>query len=189
MYTKEATKTNGSFCDQLNNIGDQSCQSQNHACGKGPPEAILANLQLELVAQGHIQLSFKYPQEWKFCNLSVQAVPIFNHFHGKKKKIQKSVVKQEFSMFKPFFSVSSTVHLQVESGFFSTVLVRYLEIAIRSTLTLLFPRLNHVCQPLFIHVFHYLCGDSLLDFLSYINHFLAMGRPGQNILGKDVLHM
>lgn len=57
---------------------------------KGPPEAVIANLQLGLIAHGHIQLSFKYPQEWKFCNLSVQAVPIFSHFNCKKKN-QKSV--------------------------------------------------------------------------------------------------
>lgn len=82
-----------------------------------------------------------------------------------KKKIQKSVCQVGI------FSASSTVHLQEESGFFSTVLVRYLEIAIRSTLTLLFLRLNHVSQPLFIHhVFHCLRGDSLLD-CSHIESF------------------
>jgi len=52
----------------------QSRHSENHAGGKEPPEAVLASLQLELVAQGHIQLSFTYPQGWKFYNLSVQAI-------------------------------------------------------------------------------------------------------------------
>lgn len=93
-----------------------------------------------------------------------------------KKKILKSVCQVGFFHVQTCFQASSTVHLQEESGFFSTVLVRYLEIAIRSTLTLLFLRLNHVSQPLFIHhVFHCLCAESLLDLLPYVNHFRDWG--------------
>lgn len=155
---------------------------------KGPPEAVIANLQLGLIAHGHIQLSFKYPQEWKFCNLSVQAVPIFSHFNCKKKKSKISVSSRNFPC-SNLFSVSLPLCTSKKSGFFSVVLVRYLDIAIRSTLTLLFLRLNHVSQPLFFHhMFHYLHGDSLLDF-SHVNHFLVMERPRQNIPAQDVLLM
>lgn len=93
-----------------------------------------------------------------------------------KKKIQKTVCQVGIFHVQTCFQASSTVHLQEESGFFSAVLVRYMEIAIRSTLTLLFLRLNHVSQPLFIHhVFHCLRGESLLDLLPYVNHFHDWG--------------
>lgn len=48
------------------------------------PTPLLRQGHLELIAQGHAQMAFEYPQEWRLHNIPGQRVPVFGHPHRKK---------------------------------------------------------------------------------------------------------